>query len=497
MKIIHNIGLGAVITAITICSNTQANAQQSASPMAQDSILEYVQQFRQKPPKVTVDELDDRLLKELYNHDLFDYMYDEIISNSDSINFVKTVETDVLAQRLKAMNAATPFNVEYNIVLEALIAKYLSRNKNYMERVMTVSDYYFPMIEATLDKHNIPLEMKYLAIVESSLNPRAKSGVGATGMWQFMYGTGKDFNLEVTSYMDERMDPLKATEAACKYLNSLYKVYGDWDLVLAAYNCGPGNVNKAIRRSGGSTNYWKLRPYLPKETANYAPAFQATMYIYEYAKEHGYQPEATAFKRIETDTIVVRNKIALERVAQYLDLDFETVQFFNPSYKLDIIPVIPGKANLLRLPREAVARFVENEDDIYDFAATTSTRRLSSLETATAVVIDPDKPITYIVKKDDILSKIADEHNVGVAEIKAWNNLRSNQLNIGQELRLHPKTAVAAVKEKKQKFDKVHVVRKGESYWGIARKYGVTIVTIRKMNPDIKALKPGVKLRLS
>lgn len=447
-----------------------------------------------------IDELDSKLQTTLNDNDLYDYMHNEIISNNDSIVFEKTVDTDVLKQRLAALNASTPFDIEYNIILEGVIAKYLKRNTTYMERVMTLSDYYFPMIEATLDKYDIPLEMKYLAVIESGLNPRIKSRVGATGMWQFMYPTGRNYDLEVTSYVDERMDPVKSTEAACKYLRVLYDMYGNWDLALAAYNCGPGNVNKAIKRSGGSTNYWELRKYLPRETANYVPAFQATMYVYQYAQEHGYRPGAVRFKRIETDTILVKNMISLERVAQFVDEDFESIQFLNPSYKLDVIPVIPGKQNFLRLPREAATTFIMNESDAYAFADpkrknnAKNTETLVATKTESAAVADR---VVYKVRSGDYLGKIAQHYDVGVTDIKSWNNLRSNSLEVGQTLYIHTSKKTNDDLTVVKNTPKIHKVRSGDSFWKIANKYGVTIAGIKKLNPQVKSLKPGIKLRIA
>jgi len=453
-------------------------------------------------PVIELDELDGRLVETLLSNDLFDYMHDEIIGNNDTLPLERTIPTELLKERLFALNASTPFDVEYNEVLERVVANYLKRNTTYMEKVMTLSDYYFPMIEAKLDKYDIPLEMKYLAIVESSLNPKAKSRAGATGMWQFMYGTGQNYGLEVNSYVDERMDPIKATEAACKYLRALYTIYGNWDLVLAAYNSGPGNVNKAIKRSGGSTNYWNIRSYLPRETANYVPAFQATMYIYQFAKDHGYKPGAVDFKRAATDTILVKNMIALERVAEFLDVDLETLQFLNPSYKLDIIPVIPGKTHWIRLPREAANTFVNKEEEAYTFSNPKREQQKEATDTATALSRESKNSTAvarrteYSVRNGDYLGKIAARYDVGVSEIIAWNNLRGNSLKIGQTLYIHSKKS-GTVPTKETKIPKTYTVKGGDSYWNIARKYGLTIAQIKKMNPQVTELKPGMKLRLS
>ncbi len=451
-----------------------------------------------------IKELDSKLLEIMMTNDMYDYMHDAILSSNDSLPFEPTIPTEVLKERLSALNASTPFRVEYNPELERVIAKYLKRNTAYMEKVMTLSDYYFPMIESILDKHDIPLEMKYLAIVESALNPKAKSRAGATGMWQFMYGTGKNYGLEVSSYVDERMDPIKATEAACKYLKALYAIYGDWDLVLAAYNSGPGNVNKAIKRSGGITNYWNLRNYLPRETANYVPAFQATMYIYQYAKEHGYRPGAACFKRIETDTLVVKEKLSLERLAQFLDEDLETLQFLNPSYKLDIVPVVPGKTSIIRLPREAANTFVLKEEEVYAFVnprpAQQSNETTLATATATAPIVSAPttskQRVTYTVRSGDFLGKIAERYSVGVSELRAWNNLRSNNLKVGQRLVIHTNQSTTVL-NKEVKNAKTHTVKSGDSFWKIARKYGLTIDTLKRLNPQAAQLTPGLKLRLS
>ena len=224
--------------------------------------------------------IDERWMAELTNTELSENMFSDISSLNIDSEVSYDLSSEVLKKRLAKMDAKSPFNIEYNPALENTIKSFLKNRTKAFERLMAVSEYYFPMFEEHLAKYNIPLELKYLAIVESALNPKAKSRVGASGLWQFMYPTGKQYNLEVNSYVDERHDPLKATEAACQYLSHLYEIFGDWSLVLASYNAGPGNVSKAIRRSRGSQNYWNIRKFLPRETANYVPAFLATMYIY-------------------------------------------------------------------------------------------------------------------------------------------------------------------------------------------------------------------------
>lgn len=438
-----------------------------------------------------VDALDDALLKELYNNDMFDYMYDDVASMDFSATVGQVVPTDTLKARLKKINESTPFQIDYNPVLEQLINKKLGYQRVYLERLMTLSDYYFPLFEEMLDKYDIPLEMKYLAVVESALDPRAKSRVGATGLWQFMFATGRNYDLEVNSYVDERMDPIKSTEAACKFLKSLYGIYGDWDLALAAYNSGPGNVNKAIRRSGGYRNYWNLRPYLPRETAGYVPAFQAMVYLYTYASEHGFQPRQTPHKMIATDTIQVKQMIALDHVAQFVDEDIEVVEFHNPSYKLDIIPVLEGRDYYLRLPLRAVSKFVSNEDAVYAFAKAEFNKREKPLPE----LLKAESRVVYRVKSGDYLGKIANKYGVRVSQLKRWNSLRSNNLKIGQRLYIHPRRPVAntAVKSTPNSY----TVKSGDSLWKIANTYGTSIATIRKLNPGkTEDLQPGTTLKL-
>jgi membrane-bound lytic murein transglycosylase D len=411
------------------------------------------------------------------------------------------LSTEVLKQRLKLLNARTPFNVEYNPSLESVIKGYLKNRRKTITKLMALSDYYFPMFEEELDRYNLPLEMKYLAIVESALNPRAVSRVGATGLWQFMYSTGKMFGLDVSSYVDERSDPIKATEAACKYLESLYSSLGDWDLALAAYNSGPGNVAKAIRRSGGKTNYWNIRHNLPRETAGYLPAFLATMYIFEYAEEHGFVSNGPRIPYIATDTIRIQKRISLDQVAQVANLDLAELEFLNPSYKLGIIPVVNNEKYMLRLPVDVVGKFLSNEEAIYAYAASEFDKREKPLP---ELSVESDR-MRYRVKRGDYLGKIATRYGVTVSQIKRWNGLRSNKLKVGQRLTIHPRKRVSQTSKKTIKPDLIadssirfYTVKSGDSLWSISQKFpGVTVDKIKNWN-DISStkLKPGTKLKI-
>ncbi|MEL6919232.1 MAG: lytic transglycosylase domain-containing protein, partial [Bacteroidota bacterium] len=264
---------------------------------------------------------DSLWLKELYeNNSLFDEMYTEVTSINIDSSFSGSIDTETLKERLATLNEKTPFNIAYNPSLESVIKSFLTRKRDLMERMLTTSQFYFPLFEQELDRYDIPLEIKYLAIVESALNPRARSRVGATGLWQFMYSTGKMYKLDVSSYVDERRDPIASTKAACQYLSALYGIFGDWDLALAAYNSGPGNVNKAIRRSGGYKNYWNIRRNLPRETAGYVPAFLATLYLFEYAEEHGLKGKKVDRPYFETDTVHVKSLITFDQISKLVGI---------------------------------------------------------------------------------------------------------------------------------------------------------------------------------
>ncbi|WP_299883639.1 LysM peptidoglycan-binding domain-containing protein [uncultured Lacinutrix sp.] len=448
-------------------------------------------------------EIDKKWMEELYSTSLFDTIYRDVTDLKYEAVYYPELTTDTLKARLERLNARTPFNVEYNPQLESIIKRWLKNRHQSMERLMGLSKYYFPMFERELDNYNIPLEMKYLAIVESALKPRAKSRVGATGLWQFMFATGKQYGLNVSSYVDERSDPIKSTKSASRYLAKLYEIFGDWDLALAAYNSGPGNVSKAIRRSGGYKNYWNIRSNLPRETAGYVPAFLATMYIFEYAEEHGFVQHKPKFNYVETDTIHVKQMITLDQVSEFTGVKIETLQFLNPSYKLDIIPYIKGKNYTLRLPRNVVGAFVNNEQQMYAYAKAEFDKREKPLPQ----LLKADTKTRYKVRQGDYLGKIARKFGVRVSQIKKWNGLRSNNLKIGQRLTIFPrnpssvtKKAVKANKNSNANFNgKTYKVKSGDSLWSISQKFpGVSVENIKEWN-DISGtkLKPGMTLKVS
>jgi membrane-bound lytic murein transglycosylase D len=455
--------------------------------------------------------IDDRWMKELSNQELLEDMYADIfeLDIDESVSF--ELSTEVLKKRLKKMDDKSPFKIEYNASLENVIKSFLKNRKAGFERLMAISEYYFPMFEEHLAKYDVPLEIKYLAIVESALNPRARSRVGASGLWQFMYPTGKQFNLEVNSYVDERFDPLKATEAACQYLSSLYKIFGDWSLVLASYNAGPGNVSKAIRRSGGSQNYWDIRRNLPRETANYVPAFLATFYIYEYQKELGIKPKKAALTYFETDTIMVKREMSFKQISDIFDVPQDQIEFLNPIYKLNIIPFNQEKAHFLRLPKDKIGVFVSNEEAIYTYIdfEKNGGEKTEQLIAATETQIVPDKELLYeetkvksqvayhTVRKGESLGLISEKYGVSITDIKTWNNLSSTRIGFGDRLKIYD-VGYSKSKSSKQASPSTYVVKRGDSLTTIANRFnGVSVSDIKKWN-NIKGsiITPGMRLKI-
>ncbi len=448
---------------------------------------------------IVLEKFDEKWKQELINHGLFDSIQKTIDNQQyTGVVYNANLSTETLKQHLKELDARTPFNVTYNPSLESVIRNFLKNRHQSMERLMSLSNYYFPLFEQVLDQYDLPLEIKYLAIVESALKPRAKSRVGATGLWQFMFSTGKMYGLDVSSYVDERMDPIKATEAAAKYLSKLYEIFGDWDLALAAYNSGPGNVSKAIRRSGGYTNYWNIRPYLPRETAGYLPAFLATMYVFEFANKHDFKPKHTNFKYFETDTVQIKKQISLDQVAEVLDEEIEMLQFLNPQYKLDIIPFIKDEHYTLRLPYSRVGPFVANEEAIYNKA----TEEFNKKEKVLPQFFEIDKKVRYRVRSGDYLGLIARKFGVRVSDIKKWNGLRNNNIGIGKRLSIYPRkipknASGISSKSTNSKKSNTYIVSSGDSLWKISKKFGVSVTNLKKWNRiSGTSLKPGMHLKL-
>jgi len=339
----------------------------------------------------------------------------------------------VYEARIQHLDTKTPIDLVYNPYVKQYINVYTKQRRQQMSRMMGLAAYYFPVFEEVLDQFNLPLELKYLALVESALNPKAKSWAGATGLWQFMYNTGKEYNLKVSSYVDERMDPYRATVAACEFFEKSYSVYGDWSLVLASYNSGRGNVNKAIRRSGGKRNYWQIRRFLPKETRSYVPAFIAVCYAMNYASEHKISSEKPRVLFHEVDTIEVKYQIDFEYLSSSLDISVNELEFLNPSYKINVIPKVEGRPYYLVLPVANMGTFVANEKEIYAHFVELDAQKRKNYPKYS----EQNERVVHRVKSGEYLGKIARRYGCSVKKIQQWNNLKNDNIRVGQRLVLY------------------------------------------------------------
>ncbi len=389
----------------------------------------------------------------------------------------------VYAWRIEQLNLETPFELTYNKEVKNFIYLYASKKRNLTARMLGLAELYFPLFEETLDRYNMPLEIKYLAIVESALNPAAGSHMGAKGLWQFMYGTGKVYGLKVTSMVDDRYDPYKSTVAACEHLSDLYDIYNDWSLALAAYNSGAGNVNRAIRRAGGTKNYWAIWPFLPRETRGYVPAFIAVNYVMNYYAEHNIYPLRPSLFYYNVDTVTVADILAFDQLNEMLDIPMDELKFLNPQFKLEIIPATEGKVYTIRIPRQYVNDFLTQEDSLYAYKTKKGVERDKLL----AEVKKAQDRNIHIVKSGESLGLIAKRYRVYVSQIKHWNNLRSNTIYPGQKLVLFGggsnSSAFNSNKPVVRSGNKSkHIVKSGENLGLIAKKYQCSVTDLKEWN---------------
>jgi membrane-bound lytic murein transglycosylase D len=456
-----------------------------------------------------------------------------------------------IESRLNRLDKKSPFDLIFNESVKNYVELYANKKRSLVSKVLGLSNLYFNMFEEQLDKYNLPLELKYLAIVESALNPTAISRTGAAGLWQFMLPTGKMFGLDVNSYVDERKDPYKSTLAACKYLKYLYNLFGDWQMVLAAYNSGPGTVSKAIRRSGGKTNYWEVRPFLPTETQNYVPAFIAVNYVMNYSREHNLYPVTVKSTYFFADTIHVKKQINFQQISSFIDLPIDEIKFLNPAYKLGIVP-FDEDGSALCLPANKVGTFINNENEIYNYKPEIITTKFITKQ------LSKSEKIYYKAKSKESLASIAYKNNVTVNDLKKWNKLSKNTVNKGKLLTIYKsqnstenktinietviankgnsstddynKTSIStnndegknididfsdknkiafndSVAKKNTQLDKsgiaegyiLHTVTNGDTLWNIANRYkGTSVNEIIKLNniSKNKTLKVGEKIKV-
>ncbi len=355
--------------------------------------------------------------------------------DSALVDYSQALPDSVYSARLKQM--VSPMYVPYNEIIKKYLVMYTQQRRSTMARILGLSQYYFPMIEQELANAGLPLELRMLPVVESALTPTAVSRAGATGLWQFMYGTGKNYGLEITSFVDQRRDPVAATRAACRFLKELYRIYGDWALALAAYNCGPGNVNKALKRAGdGAKTYWDIYPYLPTETRGYVPSFVAATYAYNYHKLHNINPVPVPMP-LATDTITVRKLMHLEQVSSTLDTPIDVLRALNPQYKMDIIPAV-DKPYALTLPSTQAIKYIELQDTIMSKDSVYLAQYLKQSSTPAGKAQFNISSVTHRVKSGEVLGSIAKKYGVTVAQIMKWNNLKSaSKLRIGQVLEIY------------------------------------------------------------
>ena len=360
---------------------------------------------------------------------IFSFFISSAYSQIDESNF----NSDTIKNRLERLNTKTPIELYFTPSVEKTIKRYLNTRLEFYEKNIDRINYYLPLFEEQLQNQKIPLEIKYLPIIESRLDPFAVSKVGATGLWQFMFYTALENGLTMNSYVDERMDPFKSTQAAAAYLNKLYRIHNDWNLVLASYNAGPRTISRAKKKSGGYINYWNMRPFLPSETANYIPSFIATMYIFEYASEHGIDTYKNEKPILSTEKITIKDKIAFEHISDFFDYPTDSIRRLNPSY---IHGIVPGKnKNELRLPTKLVDSFIMREEEFYTFAKSEFDKREKPLPDLYSI----DSKLVYKVKYGEFLGKIARKFGVKVSEIKRWNNLKNDNIRENQKLIIFPK----------------------------------------------------------
>ena len=365
---------------------------------------------------------------------------EEEVSTSE---YLSNLTPEDYAERLSRIPGIMEF--PYNGIVQEFIERYTTKNSRTISFCLAAGNFYVPMFEEALEANGLPLELKYLPVIESALNPTARSKAGAVGLWQFLLTTGKRYGLEVNSLIDERQDPVKSTWAAAQMLKELYDIYKDWNLVIAAYNCGPGNVNKAIHRANGETDYWKIYPYLPTETRGYVPAFIAANYAMYYYCEHQIAPLRTAYP-IATDTVMITRNLHFDQIAELCDIDKDAIRALNPQYKLDQIPG-DVKPYSLRLPQEKILTFIDLGDTIYDHRSDELFKRRKEVDvTENAVATttskkakkseQKNKPVYVTVRQGDTLGGIAKRNRTTVAKIKRLNGLKNNNIRVGRKLRV-------------------------------------------------------------
>jgi len=416
------------------------------------------------------------------------------------------VSDDTICKRLDKINTMTPFQLQCNETALSIIKYFIDKRKGFIKVVLGRSPLYFDMFESKLSEYGLPIELKYLAVIESGLRPQVKSRAGALGLWQFMYRTGLYFGLKENSYIDERMDPIKATDAACRYLKKLFGIYGDWNLALAAYNAGPGNVNKAIKRSGDKKTYWEVRPYLPRETQGYVPNFIAVTYLMTYHKEHLILPVNINAHNVTMDTMCFKSAMHMGTISKVVAWPLEDIKAFNPIFKTTYIPK-SNPAFCITGPHEKINLVVGMEDSLIKLENSiygtdeVQLKKIFVRDTLTGDTIQKTIHIYYHkVQAGEVLKKVATYYAVSENEIMNWNGLKTTNIYIGQHLRIESEKKVTPPKPKPKPAAtrKYYTVRSGDTFGHIAEKHRVSQSRLRKLNPriNINRLDIGQKIRI-
>ena len=433
-------------------------------------------------PEDYTPEVSDSLLSLWYVHsrvsadDISEY-------DMDSVRFQSNVSDEVYIERIKQMNSF--ITLPYNDIVKNYIILYSEKMSAKMSEILGLSRYYMPIFEEILNRYDMPEELKAMAVIESALNPRAVSRAGAKGMWQFMYATAKMYDLHIDSFVDERLDPVKSAEAAAQYLKDSYEIFGDWNLAIASYNCGAGNVNRAIRRSGGKREFWDIYPYLPRETRGYVPAFVGALYAMNYYKEHGIKPAAIEMPA-HVDTFRINKMLHLRQVSDLTGAPLDELKNLNPQYSHEIIPG-NDREYILRLPYNYSNAFIDNEDSLYRHKADEYFNPVTLKKIKDGA--DGER-VVYTVRSGDYLGRIASRHRCTVAQIKRWNNLSSNNIRVGQRLVIYrggnapasASSSSSAAKSAPPANATTYTVKSGDVLGKIAERHGCTVAQLKSWN---------------
>lgn len=425
---------------------------------------------------------------------------DRFITETDSVEYFSNISDSVYIEKIKDMNSFIP--IPYNHVVRNYIILYTEKMPEFSEQILGLSQYYLPIFEEILDQYNMPKELKVMAIIESGLNPVARSRANAKGIWQFMFRTALQYDLKITSFVDERYDPIKSTHAAAKYLSDAYTIFGDWALAISSYNCGAGNVNKAIRRAG-SREFWDIYPYLPRETRGYVPAFVGALYLINYYKDYKLEPAKTELP-VQVDTFKIHKNLHFKQISELVGIPLETIKSLNPQYVNDIIPGNEKSDYTLRIPYNYTAAFVDNEDSVYAFKENIYFTPVIYNKIKEDKMLSESRTIYHKVRSGETLGGIALRYKVRLADLKRWNNIGSrNLIRIGQRLVIYKNGGAPASSSGKAKTTsdgnyQYYTIKKGDTLLGIAYSCGVRLNDILSLNGLSKNSKiyPGKKLKI-